>query len=239
MREPTRTGFPIIRTCCVRPRLRGGDEEPRFAPESKSPASAATNTAAITPWKPQTGRSRHGMSSSPSVRFSADHPGCSRAIPASVHQIDAALQTLNGCRQAGACRGQRQFRLPDRGRTAAPRPTRVSRDQPTQPRAPALSWSGCYLVVRDSGPLRCAHRHLSRQKVSADRNPDRHRRWLRSRSASLGQRGRSVAGARAHPDGTLALADDAADILAAADKSYAGFIDAADALVATPGMFRP
>ena len=37
-------------------------------------------------------------------------------------------------------------------------------------------------------------------------------------------------------DGTLALADDAAELLAAADKSYADFIDAADALAATPAM---
>ena len=37
-------------------------------------------------------------------------------------------------------------------------------------------------------------------------------------------------------DGTLALADDAAELLGAADKSYDGFIDAADALAATPAM---
>ena len=37
-------------------------------------------------------------------------------------------------------------------------------------------------------------------------------------------------------DDALALADDAAELLAAADKSYAGFIDAADALAATPAM---
>jgi len=35
-------------------------------------------------------------------------------------------------------------------------------------------------------------------------------------------------------DGTMALADDAAELLAAADKSNAGFIEAADALAATP-----
>jgi putative flavoprotein involved in K+ transport len=34
----------------------------------------------------------------------------------------------------------------------------------------------------------------------------------------------------------MALAGDAADILAAADKSHAGFIEAADALAATPAM---
>jgi putative flavoprotein involved in K+ transport len=37
-------------------------------------------------------------------------------------------------------------------------------------------------------------------------------------------------------DGTLALADDADQLLAAADKSYAGFIEAADALAATLSM---
>jgi putative flavoprotein involved in K+ transport len=37
-------------------------------------------------------------------------------------------------------------------------------------------------------------------------------------------------------DGRLALADDAADLLAAGDKTYAGFIEAADALAATPAM---
>jgi putative flavoprotein involved in K+ transport len=37
-------------------------------------------------------------------------------------------------------------------------------------------------------------------------------------------------------DGTLALADDVEDLLAAADKSHAGFIAAADALAATPSM---
>jgi putative flavoprotein involved in K+ transport len=37
-------------------------------------------------------------------------------------------------------------------------------------------------------------------------------------------------------DGTLALADDAEELLAAADKSYAGFIEAADAWAATPAM---
>jgi putative flavoprotein involved in K+ transport len=36
--------------------------------------------------------------------------------------------------------------------------------------------------------------------------------------------------------GTLALADDAYELLAAADKSYAGFIEAADALPTTPSM---
>lgn len=36
-------------------------------------------------------------------------------------------------------------------------------------------------------------------------------------------------------DGTLALGDDAANLLAAAEKSHAGFIEAADALAATPG----
>jgi putative flavoprotein involved in K+ transport len=43
-------------------------------------------------------------------------------------------------------------------------------------------------------------------------------------------------------DGTLALADDADQLLAAADKSYAGFIEAAEALAATPSMsseFQP
>jgi putative flavoprotein involved in K+ transport len=37
-------------------------------------------------------------------------------------------------------------------------------------------------------------------------------------------------------DGTLALAEDATEMLAAADKSYAGFIEAADVLAATPAM---
>jgi putative flavoprotein involved in K+ transport len=37
-------------------------------------------------------------------------------------------------------------------------------------------------------------------------------------------------------DGTLALADDAMEVLAAADKSYTGFIEAADALAATSAM---
>jgi putative flavoprotein involved in K+ transport len=43
-------------------------------------------------------------------------------------------------------------------------------------------------------------------------------------------------------DGTLALADDADQLLAAADKSYAGFIEAAEALAATRSMsseFQP
>ena len=37
-------------------------------------------------------------------------------------------------------------------------------------------------------------------------------------------------------DGTLALADDAEKLLAAADQSYAAFIEAADKLAATPAM---
>src|SRR5258708_28800921 len=37
-------------------------------------------------------------------------------------------------------------------------------------------------------------------------------------------------------DGTLALADDADQSLAAADKSYAGFVEAAEALAATPSV---
>jgi putative flavoprotein involved in K+ transport len=88
-----------------------------------------------------------------------------------------------------------------------------------------------------TGPLRCDHRHLSGQEVSAADHYYRRRRGYDLDPRHLGSAGATLLGrVLGITDGTLALADDAAELLAAADKSYAGFIDAADALAATPAM---
>jgi hypothetical protein len=86
-------------------------------------------------------------------------------------------------------------------------------------------------------PLRCERRHLSGQKISANLDHDGINGGYDLDPRRLGGAGVSLLGRVLDiNDGTLALADDVEKLLAAADDSYATFIEAADRLAATPEM---
>ena len=165
-------------------------------------------------------------------------PDYSRAIPASVHQIDATCYRNpeqlppgavlvvgsgnSGCQIADELlhHGRRVF-------LAISRHSRVPRRYRGQD---AIWWYetlGRFDVLIDTFP--CRRYPPTVILTGIDGGYDLDPRHLGNAGARLLGRVLGIT------DGTLALADDAADILAAADKSYTGFIDAADALVATPG----
>jgi putative flavoprotein involved in K+ transport len=166
-------------------------------------------------------------------------PDYSRAVPASVYQIDATCYRNpeqlppgsvlvvgsgnSGCQIADELlhSGRRVF-------LASSRHSRV----PRRYRGRDIIWwyenLGRFDVTIDTFPGR---RYPPTIVITGvDGGYDLDPRHLGSAGATLLGRVLGIT------DDTLALADDAAELLAAADKSYAGFIDAADALAATPAM---
>ena len=166
-------------------------------------------------------------------------PDYSRAVPASVYQIDATCYRnperlppgtvlIVGSGNSGCQIADELLHSGRRVCLAISRHSRV----PRRYRGQDLIWwyenLGRFDVTIDTFPGRRYPPSIIITGVDGgyDLNP----RYLGSAGATLLGRVLGIA------DGALALADDAAELLAAADKSYAGFIDAADALAATPAM---
>ena len=163
----------------------------------------------------------------------------SRAVPASVYQIDATCYRNPEQLAPGAVlivgSGNSGCQIADEllhsGRRVCLAISRHSR-VPRRYRGQDLIWwyenLGRFDVTIDTFPGR--RYPPSTIITGVDGGYDLAPRHLGSAGATLLGRVLGIT------DGTLALADDAAELLAAADKIYAGFIDAADALAATPAM---
>ena len=166
-------------------------------------------------------------------------PDYSRAVPASVYQIDATCYRnperlppgavlVVGSGNSGCQIADELLRSGRRVFLAIGRHSRV----PRRYRGQDIIWwyenLGRFDVTIDTFPGRRYPPSIIITGVDGgyDLNP----RYLGGAGTTLLGRVRGIV------DGALALADDAAELLAAADKSYAGFIDAADALAATPAM---
>jgi putative flavoprotein involved in K+ transport len=166
-------------------------------------------------------------------------PDCSRAVPASVYQIDATCYRNPGQLPPGAVlivgSGNSGCQIADEllhsGRRVFLAISRHSR-VPRRYRGQDVIWwyenLGRFDVTIDTFPGRRYPPTIIITGVDGGYELDP--RHLGGAGATLLGRVLGIT------DGTLALADNAADLLAAADKSYAGFIDAADVLAATPGM---
>jgi putative flavoprotein involved in K+ transport len=166
-------------------------------------------------------------------------PDYSRAIPASIHQIDAACYRnpeqlspgavlIVGSGNSGCQIADELLRSRRNVFLAISRHGRV----PRRYRGQDIIWwyenLGRFDVTIDSFPGR--RYPPTSIMTGVDGGYDLDPRHLGSAGATLLGRGLGIA------DGALAFADDAAELLAAADKSYAAFIDAADTLAATPAM---
>jgi putative flavoprotein involved in K+ transport len=166
-------------------------------------------------------------------------PDYSRAVPASVYQIDATCYRnpeqlspravlIVGSGNSGCQIADELLHSGHRVFLAISRHSRV----PRRYRGQDLIWwyenLGRFDVTIDTFPGR--RYPPSTIITGVDGGYDLAPRHLGSAGATLLGRVLGIT------DSTLALADDAAKLLSAADKIYAGFIDAADALAATPAM---
>ena len=169
-------------------------------------------------------------------------PDFSRAVPASVCQIDAACYRnperlppgavlVVGSANSGCQIADELLRSGRRVFLAISRHGRV----PRRYRGRDIIWwyeeLGRFDITIDSFPGRRYPPPIILTGVGGGYKLDP--RHLASAGATLLGRVLGIA------DGKLAIADDAMDVLAAADKSYTGFVDAADALANTrPASFE-